>query len=551
MLVFVIFILITICVVLYTLYKNDNKTSTKPSPVGKASIEAQTGNNDYSRLQDENIIRIIQDTQFLMCTTANLETFFTRYIFAFDELSQKIPTKYRQQFIEDFYQCLINNLSRCVQETYDRIESKYKREETKEAKRLEIIGVLKYYMNTMQDPFVKGHIHEVIKAAKNKGVSEEAHGVRYASDEDSHEMTIQDKNTDDYIAILQTTVDIGEFCTVYGILSSMVISDNLKKSVDRSRSDFLFRYFNFSMSYAANRSGSQHFLNKVNDTLLEVDLYEKYFIGLPALANIKLQIKSYLSIEDPSEITARNSTLKQYIKNGHPSKNGLYPHEILMLSYAASYYTDAINNYQAFWFYGYDVTNPTGLLLSLSQRGFIEQGDTKSAIMNSTAAEVKDILKKFNLKRTGKKEDLVERLIDRVSISDLDEFFPDKKYKLTQKGQTELAENMYVKYVHSNKNKYVYFNIWDVNKKLHDDMTFGQILKQKNDEKEYQRWFGSIDNIRACGSNKYAVLGASDSRACVQCSGMDGKVFDVKDFELGVTAPPFCDNCRCTITPHS
>ena len=341
------------------------------------------------------------------------------------------------------------------------------------------------------------------------------------------------------------------FCTVYDILYNTGLSDSLKKSVDRSRSDFLFRYFNYSMSIAANRSGNRHFLNKVNDALLEVELYEKHFIDLPALAKIKLQIKSYLSVEDPSEITARNSTLKQYIKNGYPSKQGLYPHEILMLSYAASYYTDAINDYQAFWFYGYDVTNPTGLLLSLSEKEFIEKGDAKSAIMNSTIAELKELLRKFNLKQTGKKEYLAERLLDNVSVSELDEFFPDKKYKLTAKGQAELAENMYVKYVHSNKNKYMDFNVWDVNKKLHDGMTFGQILKQKSDEQEYQKWFGAIDNIRACGGTKYTVFGVPDNRTCIQCHEMNGKVFDVKDFELGVTAPPFCNNCRCVITPHS
>ena len=31
---------------------------------------------------------------------------------------------------------------------------------------------------------------------------------------------------------------------------------------------------------------------------------------------------------------------------------------------------------------------------------------------------------------------------------------------------------------------------------------------------------------------------------------MDGKVFDLKKYEIGVTAPPFCEDCRCTIMPY-
>jgi len=46
----------------------------------------------------------------------------------------------------------------------------------------------------------------------------------------------------------------------------------------------------------------------------------------------------------------------------------------------------------------------------------------------------------------------------------------------------------------------------------------------------------------------YVIVATLDSRTSETCQEMDGKVFDMKDFEAGVTAPPFhvwCRSCTC------
>ena len=48
---------------------------------------------------------------------------------------------------------------------------------------------------------------------------------------------------------------------------------------------------------------------------------------------------------------------------------------------------------------------------------------------------------------------------------------------------------------------------------------------------------------------QYEVLESLDGVTCSRCGGMDGKKFNVDDFDVGVTAPPFHPNCRGTTVP--
>ena len=49
---------------------------------------------------------------------------------------------------------------------------------------------------------------------------------------------------------------------------------------------------------------------------------------------------------------------------------------------------------------------------------------------------------------------------------------------------------------------------------------------------------------------QYEIVATLDSKTSAICQRMDGKVFDMKDFDAGVTAPPFHCRCRTTTCPH-
>ena len=58
------------------------------------------------------------------------------------------------------------------------------------------------------------------------------------------------------------------------------------------------------------------------------------------------------------------------------------------------------------------------------------------------------------------------------------------------------------------------------------------------------------DCLKELGVEKYEILATLDGQTSEICRDMDGKVFDMKDYRVGVTAPPFHPNCRSTTVPY-
>jgi hypothetical protein len=149
------------------------------------------------------------------------------------------------------------------------------------------------------------------------------------------------------------------------------------------------------------------------------------------------------------------------IRNANVSKYGLFPHEILILDYADSYYTEG-NSFQGFWWYKYGVRNVDNYLHSLYDRGFLQIGDLQSAIEKETSAVLKNVLKKYGLKVSGRKEELIQRLLVEVSHGELMSHFSKRIYQLTELGKNALEEEDYVPYIH--RHPIEDLDIWSLNK---------------------------------------------------------------------------------------
>ncbi|WCR29484.1 SAP domain-containing protein [Paenibacillus thiaminolyticus] len=120
--------------------------------------------------------------------------------------------------------------------------------------------------------------------------------------------------------------------------------------------------------------------------------------------------------------------VEKRIENANVSKHGLYPHEVLMLDYAGSYFTER-NSFQGFWWYRYDVRDVDNCLRSLLNRGFLQVGNLQSAIEKETATVLKSELKNHGLKVSGKKDELVQRLMAEVSYEELNSRFAKRTYQ--------------------------------------------------------------------------------------------------------------------------
>ena len=155
-----------------------------------------------------------------------------------------------------------------------------------------------------------------------------------------------------------------------------------------------------------------------------------------------INIKPVISIKTEIINTAHEPDIipiEKRIKEMKANEAGLYPHEILLLSYAPKYYVEG-NSYPGFWWYQYGIKDVDKSLKSLLERGFLKVGSLKSAIEKETSVVLKDLLKANNLKVSGKKAELVQRLLAEVPEERLKAVFTKYIYELTDTGKEELKE---------------------------------------------------------------------------------------------------------------
>ena len=58
------------------------------------------------------------------------------------------------------------------------------------------------------------------------------------------------------------------------------------------------------------------------------------------------------------------------------------------------------------------------------------------------------------------------------------------------------------------------------------------------------------DCFKELDVDQYIIVATLDSRTSETCREMDGKVFNMSDYKVGLTAPPFHINCRTTTAPY-
>ena len=160
----------------------------------------------------------------------------------------------------------------------------------------------------------------------------------------------------------------------------------------------------------------------------------------------------------------------------YPSKSGLYVAEILLLEYCTyGSYPKPKNGYPGFWWFDYGIRDIGHALSSLYDRGYIQLSISKKALNAMPVAELRRIASENNLSVDGKKKDVIDTLMAHSYLEGISSLPNIRKYELTEKGETELAENAYVPYMHKHPHKTIEdsrfgtsFTVWDINKLLHN-----------------------------------------------------------------------------------
>lgn len=178
-------------------------------------------------------------------------------------------------------------------------------------------------------------------------------------------------------------------------------------------------------------------------------------------------------------------TFEERKKSSYPSRSGLYVAEILLLEYVSyGTYPHPKNGYPGFWWFEYGIRNVGAALKSLEERGYIEYASTAYNLSKMTVAELKELASNFSVKVSGKKADIVSKILENVPSDQLESAVIEQKYCLTEKGKAELQENEYVPYMHKYSQKTIEdgmfgpeLNVWSVNRRVGTGEDWAQVIK--------------------------------------------------------------------------
>lgn len=95
----------------------------------------------------------------------------------------------------------------------------------------------------------------------------------------------------------------------------------------------------------------------------------------------------------------------------------------------------------AYWFYEYSLDYPKIMSKLLSMR-YLGIGGRENCMSKLTVPELKAVLSNFNLKISGKKSDLLNRISENITFSELEEYFINQPrfYYLTKLGEKAVSD---------------------------------------------------------------------------------------------------------------
>lgn len=159
------------------------------------------------------------------------------------------------------------------------------------------------------------------------------------------------------------------------------------------------------------------------------------------------------------------------------------------------------------------IENPAQFHRWLLQTGHLEEMSLEQRIRALKVVDLKHLLKELDLPVSGKKDDLILRILENGDFdSILSVIGEQKEFSLTSKAYQFLSE---------------YYDMMSLKSaQLH------------------------LQGYREDGVEKYQILAALDSETCELCGNMDGKIYAVTDAVIGKNVPPFHLGCRCTTTPY-
>ena len=177
-----------------------------------------------------------------------------------------------------------------------------------------------------------------------------------------------------------------------------------------------------------------------------------------------------------SALSQKVTPFEERKKISYPSSRGLYVAEIMLLEYCNhGKYPKPASGYPGLWWFEYGIRDVGHALESLEKRGFIRWRPKTDSLQGLKVDELKAILTAKDLPVTGKKADLINRIVADIPENEIKIPNYTPKYELTEIGKAELSDNGYVPYMHKHPHKTIddntfgkAFTVWEINKLFPD-----------------------------------------------------------------------------------
>ena len=227
-------------------------------------------------------------------------------------------------------------------------------------------------------------------------------------------------------------------------------------------------------------------------------------------------------------LTGFNSTL-------YRNAAGLYPQEVLVIQTVPIYrYCVGEDNHKDYWWQNYGV-HIDKTLRHLCEKDFLAVGSLEDSLGLYKLPDLKAVLSKYDLKVSGKKDDLIVRLVENVPEAELRRLFPRCPYIVTDAGREAVKEDDYVFYMF--RHTIQGLSLYDLNRQLkgktsrYRDVIWGHYNKRSLELAKEKEW-GLYANNRIemsrflCEEDKYAeavtlIVEACCYELCVNPSAFD------------------------------
>ena len=140
----------------------------------------------------------------------------------------------------------------------------------------------------------------------------------------------------------------------------------------------------------------------------------------------------------------KETSLMKFFRNCTPSYNGLLPHEILLLEKISTFQGNQIPEHIANKWKTYFQEEMSTQIERFEAHGLVCFADVSKKLDKVNVPILKKVLSDLGFETKGKKEEIILRTQECLSVAEMNALIPVKFYELTEKGKQELADNDYL-----------------------------------------------------------------------------------------------------------